>query len=169
MFSINDYLVYGIYGVCKIEAMSERTVCGRKACYYVLKPVYEEKSTVYVPVDNEALTGKMRRVLSAEEIYALIKSMPSGEAAWIESEQERKREYTRILSNGSREELMLMIKALYTHRQMLLAKKRKPHLSDEGFLKDAEKLLYEEFAYVLNIKRSQVAPFIAEQIEIEQR
>ena len=32
-------------------------------------------------------------------------------------------------------------------------------------MKDAERILYEEFAYVLHIERDQVLPFITEQIE----
>lgn len=47
--------------------------------------------------------------------------------------------------------------------------KKRLHISDESFLKDAEKLLYEEFAHVLNITKDQVLPFIMRQIEIEEK
>ena len=36
-------------------------------------------------------------------------------------------------------------------------------------MKEAEKMLYEEFAYVLNIRQDQVLPFILEQIQIEEK
>ena len=169
MFSVNEYVIYGIYGVCKIIDIVEREICGRRGKFYVLKPVFEDKATVYIPVSNPELTAKMRRILSAEEIHKLIRNISSTKIVWIENEQDRKKEYSRILSGGDRSELILMIKSIYTHRQELLERKKKLHICDENFMKDAEKILYEEFAHVLNIKRSQVVPFIAEQIEVEER
>ena len=65
--------------------------------YYVLKPIYNDTSTIYVPVHNEKLTGKMRRILSAEEIYRLIRSMPDVDSEWVENEAERKETYKEIL------------------------------------------------------------------------
>ena len=41
-------------------------------------------------------------------------------------------------------------------------------MSDERFLKDAERLLYDEFALVLRIKPDQVLPFILKQINSAQ-
>ena len=61
-----------------------------------------------------------------------------------------------------------MIKALYSRQQKLLQNgKKKLHVSDERFLKEAERMLHEEFAHVLNIQRDQVLPFILEQIQVE--
>lgn len=36
-------------------------------------------------------------------------------------------------------------------------------------MKDAENMLYEEFAYVLKIRKEQVLPFIMEQVQIEEK
>ena len=38
--------------------------------------------------------------------------------------------------------------------------------ADEKVMKEAEKMLYEEFAHVLDIRPSQVLPFIMQQIEV---
>ena len=43
------------------------------------------------------------------------------------------------------------------------------HTIDRYFMKEAEKKLHEEFAYVLNIKPEEVIPFITEQINIEEK
>lgn len=40
-------------------------------------------------------------------------------------------------------------------------------MSDEHFFKEAERILYEEFALVLKIRPEQVLPFILEQIGID--
>ena len=41
------------------------------------------------------------------------------------------------------------------------------HVVDERFFKEAEKILYEEFAFVLNIKIEEVLPFIKDRLGIE--
>ncbi|WP_040197362.1 CarD family transcriptional regulator [Candidatus Soleaferrea massiliensis] len=166
MYEINDTVLYGGHGVCRIVEIEERDLCGNRMEYYILKPVYDEKSTVFVPVHNEALTTKMRRILSVDEIYALIASMPNEDSKWIENENERKEKYREIISCGDRIQLIRAIKALYQHQQEQQARGRKLHLADERFFKEAEKMLYDEFALVLHIKPEQVFPFIQEQIHV---
>lgn len=168
MFEINDSVLYGSHGVCKIAEISEQNFGGATKKYYILKPVHNSGSTVYVPADSEALTSKMRRVLSTEEIYSLIRDMPDEELFWVENESERKEHYREVLTKGDRRELIQMIKALYQHQEEQVAKGKKLHVADERFFKDAEKLLYEEFALVLHIKPSQVLPFILEQIQLKE-
>ena len=91
MFEKEDIILYGVHGVCKITELVEREYGGVSKQYYVLKPMYNDNTSIlYVPVDSQVLVSKMKRVLSAEEIYALIRSMPKEQAIWIEDERERK-------------------------------------------------------------------------------
>ena len=62
-------------------------------------------------------------------------------------------------------ELIQMIKALYFHKQKREADGKNLYLSDERFFKEAERILYDEFQYVLNIKREELLPFIFQKIE----
>ena len=168
-FNIGDTVLYCSHGVCKIAEISKKKFNGMIVEYYVLKPVYNDSSTIFVPSDNEALTAKMHRILSAEEIYSLIKAMPEEEQIWIEDEPQRRERYKEILSGSDRTELIRLIKTLYLRRQAQNGRKKKLHMADEKFLKDAENLLHEEFAHVLNIKREQVLPFILRQIEVDEK
>lgn len=167
MFQINDTVIYGTQGACKISEIMQKKFAGKPMKYYVLKPIYDENSTVYIPVDNQGLVNKMRRLLSAREIHEIIQAMPDEECVWIENEHERKQAYKDIISRGDRLELVKLIKTLYFHQQAQQAKGRKLHMADERYFKEAEKLLYSEFALVLNIEPEQVVPFIANQIEVE--
>ncbi|MCI8361277.1 MAG: CarD family transcriptional regulator [Clostridiales bacterium] len=168
MFRINDTILYGLNGACKIIDITKREVGGCIAEYYVLQPIFSNASTIFVPISNENLTSRMRQVLSAEEIHELIQSMPREESVWIEDEGRRREVYKEILSNGDRRELIRLIKALHLHQQDLQRIGRRLHMSDERFLKDAERLLYDEFALVLRIKPDQVLPFILKQINSAQ-
>ncbi len=165
MFQVNDTILYGTDGVCTIAEITQMTLKGKTQEYYVLKQTRSPESTIYVPTQNEKLLAKMRKVLSAEEIYEMIREMPNEEIAWIEDEAERKQTYAQILQSGDRRALIRMIKALYLHQQDLKHAGRKFHVSDERFLKEAERILYNEFAHVLHLEQSEVLPFIREQIE----
>lgn len=164
MYNVNDSIIYGSHGVCTITEIGERNFYGTPNQYYILKPISSAQSTLYIPVDNEKLTQKMRRVLSPDEIHALIKAMPEQNADWIENENERKEKCRQILLTGDRMQLISLIKTLYAHEQEQKEKGRKLHLSDQQFFRDAEKLLYEEFSVVLNINMDQVLPMILEEM-----
>lgn len=169
MYKINDTVLYGAQGVCRISGTTTKSFNGGKMEYYVLKPCYSANSTIYVPMHNEALLKKMRRLLSAEEIHQIIRTMPAQASSWIEDESERRTAYRDILSHGDRMELLRMIKALYLHQQLQQEKGRRLHASDETFFKEAEKMLYDEFALVLHIQPADVLPFILDQLSTAEK
>lgn len=164
MFQVNDMVLYGAHGVCRVSAIEERDLGGTVCSYYVLKPEFDQHTTHFIPTGNQAVVSKLRRILSAEEIHALIASMPDEEAEWIEDDNARRVHHKQVLAEGDRAEIVRMIKALYLRRQEQKGNRRKIQVVDERFLQDAEKRLYEEFAHVLQITPEQVLPFIAQQI-----
>ena len=166
MYSKDDIVMYATQGVCRITDITTKEICGRTIEYYVLKPIYSETALLYVPVANQKVTSKLRRVLSKDEIIELIQSLRSTEVLWIENEQQRKEKYKELIDGSDRRGLIEMIKSLYIHQKMLNEQGKKLHLVDERFFKEAEKILYDEFALVLNIKTDEVIPFIASQLEI---
>ena len=50
-------------------------------------------------------------------------------------------------------------------KRKLLEKKKKLHAADERFLKEAEKMLFEELAYVFGITVEEVLPLIIKRKE----
>ena len=73
MFQINDIVTYGTNGVCKIENITMKEFMGSAKEYYVLKPVNDNASTIYVPVHNEKVAGKMRKNVQTEAVGMFIK------------------------------------------------------------------------------------------------
>lgn len=164
MYNINDTVIYGANGVCRIAEICEKDFSGTSKEYYILRPISNKAMTIFVPVGNKILTDRMRRILSAEEICELINETANEPVTWIDDDSERKEHYRTVISSADRRALLRMIRELYIHKQEQLSKGRKAHSADEQFLKEAEKLLYSEFALVLNIKPDQVPKFIAEKI-----
>ena len=163
VFQINDTVMYGNAGVCRIVDIRPESFTGETRTYYVLKPVSSAASTIYCPVDNQKI--KMRRLLSEEEIYQLIRTMPDTRTAWIEDEQERRETFGEIVKHGSHRELVQLIKTLYYKREERLAAGKKFHLCDERIMHEAEQILYGEFAHVLHLRPEEVLPFITGQLE----
>ena len=163
MFSINDTIIYGTHGICRITDIINEPFKGAKGKYYILTPAQNPSSTIYVPVDNDKLTSKMSKILSKEDIYALIKNMPD-EEDWIENKNERADHFRAILASGERIKILSLIKTIYKHREELKAIGKRLHIADETAYKNAEKIIYDEFALVLDIRKDQVIPFIIEQM-----
>ena len=68
------------------------------------------------------------------------------------------------METGDRKELVKMIKTLYLYRQKQQAAGKKIHVCDEHFLKEAERILYDEFAFVLRIDREKILDYIIGQV-----
>ena len=165
MFQINDVVVYGAQGVCKIIGIDEKRVNGEIKQYLVLKPKDDKGATCFVPTWNEKAMGKMRKVMTREEVNATIDSIPSQKPSWIANENERKDTYKRILTSGDQAAIISMIQALYLHKKEREADGRRLHMTDERFMKDAEQLLYNEWQYVLNVDKAGLMDYIFSRIE----
>ena len=97
MFQKDDMVRYGAHGVCKVEDITEKNFNGEAIRYYVLRPIYNDTSTIYVPIHNHALTQNMRKVLSKEELQSLIQTMPHEESLFKEAEKMLHEEFALVL------------------------------------------------------------------------
>lgn len=134
---------------------------GETKQYCVLCPINDVRSVVYVPTDNEALMSRIHPLLSTKEIDEIIGTVIPEKIEWIASDAERKEFCGQALKSGDRLRIMQMIRMLYDRREDLLKQKKHFHVTDERFLKDATKLLHEEFAFVLGISPAEVPEYIA--------
>lgn len=162
MFCVGDTIMYGNTGVCEIADIRRETFGGAERTYYVIHPVDGEESTIYCPVDNEK--APIRKLLTAEQIQELIRIMPDTEMKWIENDQLRRERFDEILKRGDHEELVKLIKVLYLNREEKERTGKKFHIADEKAMKEAEYMLYSEFAHVLKIQPDEVVPFIMGQL-----
>ena len=167
MFCAEEVIIYGGYSVCKIAEITQKELDGEMVDYYVLKPIFNFGSTVFVPVNNEALKKRMHTILCRDNACELIKSMPQIEMIWVDNEGKRKELYKEILAKRDRAEVIGLIKALHIHQKQQHEKKRRLHLSDERFLKEAEKTLCEELAFVLEMLPEDVPNFIRAQVQAD--
>ncbi len=164
MYSTGEFVLYGTHGVCRITEVTGMKFGNETRHYYVLSPVSERKSTIFVPVDSEVLLAQMRRVLTKEEIDALLAAVVPGALSWIVNDSERKEFCALTIKSGDRMALINLIEMMYLHQEETRNCKKHFHVTDERFLREAEKLLHEEFAFVLGIPLLDVHAYIGERI-----
>ena len=160
----NTLVAYGSNGICRIEGITEQQIDGVNRKFYILRPLDSESSTIYVPTDSAVLCQKMKRLLAADEVLALIEKMPETNTIWLDDDRERNERYHRILADGDCGELVALTKTLYQRKQYLARFGRKLRSADERILQQAEKILFGELAVVLGIERSAVLPFIEQKL-----
>ena len=158
---IGEVVLYAGNGVCEVAEITDMDFGSGKEKYYVLKPVFSKSNTFFIPAGNENMLAKIRRILTKEEIDKTIAALDKEENIWIDDEVSRKSEYKRILNSGNCLDIIRMIHALYLHREKLKNSGKRLHLFDEHTLKDAENILYDEFAYSLGIEKESVPEYIS--------
>lgn len=165
MYQINDFVIYGSNGVCKIKDIGTPDFMGNKKTkeYYILKPMFTQGSTIYAPVENPKVG--MRRILTKEETRDLIHSIPSISPIDEANNKAMEGRYKDALSTLDCREWVKIIKTIYIKNQEKLSQNKKLCQTDERYMKQAEELLYSELAIALEMPRDEVKDFIAEKVK----
>ena len=165
MFGIGDYVICGNKGVCEVENITALNISGvdREREYYILKPLYINASTAYVPVDSPK--ESMRKVLKREEAEELIRAIPEIPLLVITNDKLSEQTYKDCIRTNDCEDLVKIIKTIYTRKQKRMKAGRKVTAVDAKYFHMAEENLYGELAVSLNIRRQDVESYIADVID----
>lgn len=165
MFQSGECVIYGVHGVCRVIGREKQLVNRKRTEYLVLEPLGQSESRYYLPTASETAMAKLKTVLSAGELNALLASEEIRQGTWIADENSRKQYYRELVSGGDRESLLKMVSALYRYRDTRFAAGKKFHQCDENFLRDAEKLLSSEICLVLEKTPEEARNYLREQLK----
>lgn len=157
---IGTYVMYGKTGVCLVK--EKTTISGEQ--YYVLGPVSDSRSSVYVPCDNETLVARMCPLLTREEIDRLLSRADEVRMTWIDDRNERGLLYRTILGGGDRRERIRLLCCLMRKKVERMEIGKRLSTMDESTLQECVRLVQEEFSMVLGIEKSEVGPYIQERL-----
>ncbi len=163
MLSINDTVVYGTVGVCQVEGIEDMTIGRETKKYYVLKPIANGSSTVYIPLDSEKLIAKARKIISKPELDKLLQSDFADE--WNENSTERAVMYTDIIKSGDRSRIIGIMLTLAKRRKALIGTGKKLRISDERAMRDCERIIGDEASYVLDTTPEKAIAYIKENVK----
>ena len=172
MFSVGEYIVYGVEGVCRVEEAGKLKVAGldKNRAYYRLRPYYHD-GTIYTPVDGKAV---MRPVLTREElgrpghILRLVDrdgrqlAEPLGD---VPPDSRAAGEYYRaILSGHDCVALLRLCKTLHAKQNSQTASRRGVNSTELRSWRMAEEMLYGEFGFALGMPPSKVKAYLQEKL-----
>lgn len=165
MFEVGEYVVCGNKGVCVVEKITTLDIAGvdKEREYYILKPKYQQGSTVYVPVDSSR--ESMRRVIRREEAQKLIDAIPDVPPLSITNEKLSEQVYRECLKSGSCKEWVRVLKTIWRRKQERLQAGRKVTAVDAKYFHMAEESLYGELAVALDLDRDEVEAYIEKAAE----
>ena len=167
MFEIGDYVVKANSGICRIEEVGRPDIAaiGKDKLYFILVPIEEEKTKLYVAVDKAG--DSLRKVITEDEAWRLIEEIPKVEEAKIIDDRQREQKYKAAIQSGDLKELISIIKNMYLRRQKRLAEGKKSTSVDEHFFKLAENYLYTELAFAIGEKREKMRDVIMQKLGAE--
>lgn len=156
MYQVGDKILYANTGACVIERIESLRFDRKREKYYVLCPLFQKTSVIYVPVENQELTSKMQPMPSRDEAEHLIDSLPAMEVFSIPDAQERKAYIDELMHQKGNGGLLKVIKSLYGIKRQRIREGKSLHVSDENALHEALRLLCDELAYPLGTEPSQI-------------
>lgn len=140
-YKIGDYVLYGFSGACQIVDLGSLSFGGPDKIYYSLKPVYDSRSTIYVPLNKE------------DEIVRKVITKPEAEEVWEKITQRQsdgmileRDACEAVLRSGDNVEVSQVIRQLRNLRKENRKNHKGLNISEERILRDAERIFFSEIA-----------------------
>ena len=161
-----EYVRYACNGVCLVDDIRLDVPAGKGTPkeFYILKPVSNPASTIFVPTGSPALVEKMARLPNREELDQLILSVKDHPLPWIEDRKARLASFQTIVKACDLRELICLVVCISRRKRSLLATGKKLGASDETLLQRAEGLIANQVSFVLQVEDSQVGTYIREKL-----
>lgn len=156
MFRIEDYVMYK-RDVCKVVDIQKQF--RNDLDYYVLISVKDPSLKIEIPTNSPLLHS----LIEKEEIEKIIQQIPKIELIDVE-EKMLEQEYKKLLSSGTHEDLIKIIKTTYVRNQKRLENKKKIGDKDNRYFEKAEEDLYQEFGIVLNMTLEETKEYIKRKV-----
>ncbi|MCF0144368.1 MAG: CarD family transcriptional regulator [Firmicutes bacterium] len=169
-FEIGQYVVYGTNGICAVDRIELMSFAAGmpKEMYYVLRQNKNSETLFFVPLKNETLTSKMRAPMDKADIEDMLMGLSDDDVNWVDDRRERAEYFKSILNDGLNGKLLNMIICIYERKRKLEQMGKKIAVTDLSTLKTAEKLVAEEFSWVLGIEPDEVPKYIRRRLHIKE-
>lgn len=163
MFDKGELVVCGNNGVCRIQKIAPMEGMDKNTLYYIMQPVYEKRSTVYIPAESHKTP--VRKIHTAQEAQEIIRKLPDIEPLVIENERNREAEYKACMAPAECECWISLMKTLYKRNQERIAAGKKMISLDDRYMKSAQNCLCGELSISLKISREEVEKHIDQLLE----
>ncbi len=166
VFSKGEHVVYGTNGICLVDDIGPmRNSEDEDKLFYILRPVNSVSSVLYVPLDNSVLCGKMRYVYSKSQLVQVLDKVKSNSLDWIDDRKVRLNTFREMLHSGDIMTHILLVSCILDKKKLLDEAGKRLSDADDHVLRSAERIVSEEFAWVLDISKNEVGSYIQNYLE----
>ncbi len=160
---VNDFVIHGTEGICKITDMVNPDFAQDKTkMYFLLSPLENATAKIYVPVDKAE--ARCRRLMTEAEAKELVDSIEHIEMIEIENDKERERIYKETLQKGDLRELIAVLKNIHIRRSIRTQAGKKNTAVDDKYFKLMERNLCGEIGFSLHLSEAEVKELLKEKI-----
>ena len=166
MFSVGDYMIYGINGVCQVQDICASPFDKKdKRTFYMLRPLGAVAgSVIYTPTDNVQVS--MRPLMTRAQAEELIARLPDLLPLEVPAEKMRRDIYRQTMHSCDPAEYVRLIKTVRKRRADMLAAHKRLSETDSDFERNAKLSLYHELALVLDKPYAEIEPYLLPYMEI---
>lgn len=153
MYKLGTRVSYRSEGVCVITEVRRQKfgTLNELKDFYILSPINDPNSKLFVPTDNEHLVSKMHLLCTAEDINLLVKELYDKRLDWIEQSRPRSNSFREILSDGKRDMLIMLIHTICEREEKLSGIGKHITQGDINVLMRAKRMLVNEFSVTTDI------------------
>ena len=151
MFQVNDYIFYGVNGICRVENICTEPFDGATpgVLYYVLQTIAEPKQTIWTPVNNTKAT--LRYIMTQEEAEGYFSLLPTLSVLEGDSAKQLRDAYITAVKSGLPENWGRIMRTYRARLRLSEAKLARVTDAERNFYETARRLLANEISHALGI------------------
>jgi len=160
MFEIGKYVVNPSNGICRIADIVQMDFQedSNTRRYYLLVPTQNEESKVYISMNGAE--KRIREVMSSNEAWETIESMPDIHPVQIDNDRMREQYYKDAINSCEMCKLIGAAKTMYGRRLKRDQEGKKLTAVDERYSKLVENAIYSELAFALGKSQAEMPDLI---------
>ncbi|MCI7767633.1 MAG: hypothetical protein MSJ26_06615 [Oscillospiraceae bacterium] len=162
-FETGQRVIYNGRELCRVGEICRKCFDGvHEEEYFCLIPENEPKACYYVPADR--LEGRIRPLMTREEIYAAIDGSRTGHSLSCTDKNQRRAVLLQTVKSGDSRLIIGMIRELFEEKKRRAAQGKELISCDEKALASACRVISSEFSAVLGISEEEVGRLIEERL-----
>ena len=163
MYSIQDYVVCGSSGVCRVEDICVPSYAVLKAPHYVLQPIYDHKTKVTIPAQGG--NARFRDPISQEEAEAFFTRFAECELLFCNDNRYVAKFAGEILTGGEWLKWLGLLKGFAQKSKQQKARGKTLTMREDGLYTKIRNLVLGELAFALSIPLEEATECFATHLE----
>lgn len=167
MFNVGDIVFYSTTGVCEVKSIGEPALSGlpTHVDYYTLQPLSKNhREMIYVPTDTKAF---MRLAITGSQAQDYIDMVPGIEPQFPNTRNPKGIQdfYSGLMNSYEIPSLLQVIVSLTLKKRECQAKNKHLNQTQTTYLRRAQEMVYNEFAFAMGKTSDEIARIIEANIK----